>query len=324
MRSSIFVWLLCILMFFSPVYADEVYLNNGDRLTGKIDSMIGSKLILKSELAGTVTIDISNIQTLKSDAPVEIHLKDGTILNQQVQAFELSAIDTINPPAKPKPKWKGDISAGYNSAHGNTNTDSINVTVNLKKRTEKDRTKVSGDYAKSREKVTSTGKKETTEDWWKIKANYDYFLTKKLFTFAEGSYETDSIAELDRRVILGGGLGYQWFESEEITFSTKAGLASLHEKFDNQSSSNNELSAHLGYDLEKQLKENIRFTHNLAYYPSIDKFSDYFLTTSAEVKADLTQRTFTSFKVLFDYDATPATGSGRTDVKYIWAIGASF
>lgn len=327
MRSKIFPGLLCVLIFLSPVYADEVYLTNGDRLTGRIDNMVDGKLILKSDLVGTVTIDVSNIRTLNSVAPLEIHLKDGKVLRRQIttsQQIELSSINAINPPPKPKPKWKGEISAGYNSAHGNTNTDNLNISAVLKKRTEKHRIKISGDYAKSREKDATTGKKEATEDWWKINGDYDYFLTKKLFTFAEAGYETDSIAQLDRRVILGGGLGYQWVESPRISFSTRAGLVSLYEKFENQGSGGSELAAHLGYDLNKQIKDNIEFTHSLAYYPAVDGFSDYFLTTTAEIKADITENTFTSFKVLFDYDATPADGSGNTDVKYIWAIGASF
>ena len=342
MRSHLYIGLLCVVMFLSSTYADVIYLKNGDKITGKIAHMADGKLVLQSELAGTVTIDISNIRTLSSDAPVKIHLNDGTVLDRrimrseddhfaieqtpaiQAQTIQLSAIESINPPVKPEPKWKGNISAGYNSSHGNTNTDNVTISANLKKRTEKDRTKISGDYAKSREKDETTGKKETTEDWWKIKGNYDYFLTEKFFVFAEASYEKDRIALLDRRVIIGGGGGYQWAESEELSFSTRAGVASLYEKFDNQTGSNSELSALLGYDLENKLRENITFIHSLTYYPSFEKFSDYFLSTSAEIKADVTPNIFTNFKVLFDYDATPAVGSGKTDVKYIWGVGASF
>jgi putative salt-induced outer membrane protein YdiY len=327
MRSNIFIGTFFGLIFLSSAYADEIRLTNGDRLTGEIDNLVGGKLTLKSDLAGTVTIDISNIRTITSNAPLEIHLKDGSVLNERItpaEPVELSTVDSINPPPKPKPRWHGEISAGYNSAHGNTNTDNINASASLKKRTEKDRTKVSGDYAKSREKDETSGKKETIEDWWKVAGNYDYFLTKKLFAFAEASYETDDIADLERRVILGGGLGYQWIESEQMNFSTRAGLASLYEKFENQGSGGSELVAHLGYDFDKQLRDNIQFIHNLKFYPAVDKLSDYFLTSTAEIKAGITENIFTSFKVLFDYDATPAADSGNTDVKYILSVGAEF
>jgi hypothetical protein len=33
---------------------------------------------------------------------------------------------------------------------------------------------------------------------------------------------------------------------------------------------------------------------------------------------------FANFKVIFDYDATPAEGAGNTDVKYMLGVGWSF
>ncbi|MHC4105002.1 MAG: DUF481 domain-containing protein, partial [Planctomycetota bacterium] len=54
------------------------------------------------------------------------------------------------------------------------------------------------------------------------------------------------------------------------------------------------------------------------------KFSDYYLTSTGEIRAHFTDRMFTNFKAIFDYDSTPAIGAGNTDVKYIWGIGWSF
>lgn len=36
-----------------------------------------------------------------------------------------------------------------------------------------------------------------------VRGKYDFFLTEKFYGFLEGRYETDKIAELDRRVIGG-------------------------------------------------------------------------------------------------------------------------
>jgi len=342
MRIKLFIVFLCAAMISTSVYADEIYLKNGDRLTGKIESLVDGKLILKSDLAGTITIDFSNIKTLSSSDPIEVHLKDGTVLKEKVasakdnyfaieetkllkaQEFEMVSITSINPPIPPKPKWEGDISAGYSATHGNTNTDSIIASINLRKRTENDRTQLSGDYVRTRQKDEITGDKEPIEDWWRIKGIYDYFLTKKFFVFGNGSYEKDSIAELDRRVILGGGAGYQWIESKNMNFATRGGLASLYEKYDNQTESNTELSAQVGYDFDAKLLENIKFIHNLTYYPSLEQFSDYFLTSNAEIRADISESMFTNFKIIFNYDASPAADTDKTDVKYIWGLGISF
>ncbi len=342
MRRQILFFGFYLLFCVQLSYADEIIFTNGDRLTGKIDHLLEGKMIFNSDVVGKITIDISKLQTFSTDAPIAVHLKDDTVLLQKIvnaepgkfgiegagtvkaQDFELAAISSINPPPKPEPKWTGNISAGLTSTHGNTKTDNISASVNLSKRTEKDRTQLSADYAKSRQQDPDTGEKNTTENWWRSKAKYDYFFSKKLYGYLDGRYEKDAIAQLDRRMIIGAGGGYQWIESDDMNFSTELGLASLYEKFDNQTDSNSEISAQAGYHFDKKLFKNVKFIHDLTYYPSLEKFSDYYLTSTGEIRANFTETMFTNFKVIFDYDATPAIGKGGTDVKYILGIGYNF
>ena len=338
----VFMAVLCAWSFCSRTYADEVLFVNGDRLTGKIKQLVGGKLVFESEMAGELTIDMAKIGTFSSDQPVEIHFGDGTVIRQRVlssgtgrisirgdetlmaQDFDLAKIASINPPVKAVPKWHGAISAGLSSTHGNTATDRRNLAVDISRRSENDRITVKADYARGEQEDPDTGEEETTEDWWRTKLKYDYFVSKKWYVYGDSRYEKDSIAELDRRVVVGGGGGYQWIESDDINFSTEAGLASLYEKFEDQTDSNTEVSVQLGYHFDKKLYKGLLFINDLTYYPSIDQFSDYYLTTTAELRASILKNMFTNFKVIFDYDATPAQGAGKTDVKYILGAGWNF
>lgn len=331
---------LCLFLLTTVVQADEVYLKNGDRLTGTLVRLTDGKLVFKADAAGEVTVALTDIQTLSTVAAAEVHLKDGTVLNQPImaaevgafaidtgtalraQTFQLADLASINPPPKPEPKWTGSISAGFTATSGNTSTEAINASISMVRRSEKDRTTANADYAKGTQRVD--GEDRTTEDWWRVKAQYDYFFSKKFFGFVNGSYEKDAIAELDRRVVVGGGGGYQWIESERTNFSTSVGLASLYEKYDNTTDSNSELSAQAGYNFDHQLNDGVKFIHNLTYFPAFSSFSDYYLTTTAEIRASLTKSMFANFKTIFNYDSTPAPGRGSTDVKYIFGIGMSF
>ncbi len=342
MDKHVWIVLLCIAVTGTAVLADEVYLVNGDKISGKVQHLVNGKLTFESELAGTLTIDLANIATLKTNEPIEVHLADGTAFNQQIvksesgrfgiagdetlkpQEFDLSTVASINPPAKLQPTWHGDISGGITATRGNTVTDNQSLSVNLKKRTEKDRSLLSADYIRGKQKDPDTGEKKTTEDEWRMRGKYDYFFTKKFFGYLDGRYEKDRIANLDRRVILGAGGGYQWVESDDFNFSTEAGLASMYEKFDDQTDSTSNVSAQLGYHLDKRLTKTLLFINDLTYYPSIEQVSDYFLTTTAELRASITEKMFTNFKVIFDYDSTPAQDAGSTDVKYILGVGWSF
>lgn len=342
MRTWVVFSLLCSVGMGVTLHADEVLLRNGDRLTGKIISLLDGKMVFQSDVTGQVSIDAKDIKTFSSDSPVEVHLTDGTVLHQVVtrgepnefaiaqgptlrpQAFRLAEVVSINPPLKPQPKWTGNISAAVSSTHGNTKAEAVTASVSVARRSEKDRTTAGADYGKSKQRDRDTGEENTTEDWWRAKAQYDYFFTKKFFGFVNGRYERDAVAELERRVVVGGGAGYQWIETDVTSFSTGFGVASLYEKFDNQTESNSELSLQAGYNFDKRLWENLRFVHDLTYFPSIDKFSDYYLTTTAELRATLTKTMFANFKVIFNYDTSPAPGQGSTDVKYLLGIGINF
>ena len=334
---------LVSLMFFAQSgRADELVLKNGDRLTGKIVHLVDGKLVFKSDVAGDVTVELSNIQTFSSAEPVTVNLKDSTGFKQKVlsaeagrfavegtadlkaQQFAVADIVSINPPPKPIPKWTGDVSAGITSTHGNTKTEMISANANATKRTEQDRITASADYAKGEQEDPDTGETVTIENWWRAKGKYDYFFSKKGYGYLDVRYEKDAVAALDRRMIVGVGGGYQWVESDDMNFSTEFGLASLYEKFDNQTDSNSELSFQVGYLFDKKLRKNIKFTHDLTYYPSIDKFSDYYLTTTAGIRADFTEKLFMTLKAIFNYDATPAVGRGSTDTKYFLGLGYRF
>jgi putative salt-induced outer membrane protein YdiY len=334
---------LCCAGASSTLYADQVYLKNGDRLTGKIVSLTEGKMVLNSDLAGPVTLEMKSIMTFSSDAPIEIHLKDGTVLHQPVaaaepnafalkaaeplqpQRFELANVASINPPPVPKAKWTGNVSGAAGLTTGNTKSNSVSAGASLARRTAQDRTTIDGDMAKGSQTDRSTGISRTNEDWWRLRGEYDYFFTKRFFGFGNGRYEKDSIALLNRRVVVGGGVGYQWIEDAKTSFSTNGGLASVFEKYENQADSSNQLSLQAGYTFSRQLWKNTKFLNDLTWYPSLSNpSSDYFLTSTAELRANLTKAMFANFKVIFNYDATLAPDRGNTDIKYILGVGVTF
>ncbi len=304
--------------------------------------MTAGKLVLLSKVAGEVTVNLTDIKTFSSNDPVEVHLKDGTVLHQPVaaaepnefalktaaplqpQKFPLAEVASINPPLAPKPKWTGSVSGALSLTSGNTKASSITGSVSLARRTEQDRTTADADIAKSSQTDRDTGEGRTTESWWRLRGQYDYFFTKRFFGFANGRYEKDDIARLERRVVVGGGAGYQWIENDVTTFSTNLGLASVFERYKFQPETNNELSLQAGYAFSRRLWKNTKFLNDLTYYPSLDEFSDFFLTSTAELRTNLTKSMFANFKVIFNYDATPAFDRGNTDTKYLLGVGLNF
>ena len=325
--------------------ADIVEFKNGDHLSGKFVRVEKGKLIFKSNVAGEVTVKLTDVKSFATDEAIEIHLKDGTVLKSKVSSGEqgrfivaktdimprqdlaFADVKVINPPPKPKVKWHGDITGGFSSTHGNTFTESGSINVNLSRRSEKDRITLSGLYIIGRSENSTTKVNKTTEESFTMSGKYDYFLSKKWYYFINGRFKKDHIADLDRRIIGGMGFGYQWIESENMKFSTDAGLAELCEQFtrEGEVTKKDEVTAQLGYHFDTKIYEKLTFQHNLTYFPSIaGKISDYFLTANVEIRLSLTDTMYGSFKAILDYDSTPAKDVGTTDTKYILGVGWKF
>src|SRR5882672_10674029 len=218
--------------------ADEILFLNGDRLSGKIVSADGGKLTIKSETAGVVTVDLAKVKTFSTDEPIVIKTGDTTLSSKvtggadgtvQVvpvaggtpQVITLKDVAKINPPPV---KWTGSFVANAMITTGNSETENFGVSLNAVRRSEIDRITLAGAYYYGRQEDKDTGKKDTTIDNWFILGKYDYFLTKQLYLYGSTRVEQDNIADLDLRLTISAGPGYQWYETPTFNLSAEAGL----------------------------------------------------------------------------------------------------
>lgn len=323
--------------------ADQVWFKNGDVLTGTVTAFDGSVLTVASTVAGEVKVKVDDIATFSCEAPLEIHLKDGTVLQQGVQAGEegkvllapegalapqpiaLADFDKINPP---KPKWVGSVRLGGAISRGNTERESASAGIEASRRGEQDRISASARYNYGREEDRNTGDKNTTADAWSAQGQYDYFLSDKLYWYANTLLEKDRIADLNLRVAPSIGLGYQWIEGPVTNYSTEAGLAWVYEDYDDDDDdgggSEDNISLRLAHHLDHQLLENLLFIHNLEVFPSLEDINDYYLKADAGLRSTLTASLFAELRFELDYDSTPAEDADKADTRYILSVGWNF
>ena len=325
----------------ASVRADEVRFKNGDRLTGKIVSGEAGKLTIKTAVAGKLEVNLSDIETFSTDEPVSIKLESGLLRSQSVKPaaggqiavtpsgapaagaaptnVSIASIRAINP----KTEWSGSVVAGALVTRGNSDTDAFNLSFDALRRTDNDRLNLNAQYLFGRQRSDDTGEKVTATDNWRAGAKYDYFIEPKFYVFGGIAVEKDRIADLDIRITPSAGVGYQWVERPNFNFSTEAGLAYVYQKYDN-GDVDRDVSLKLAYHLDRSLRTDIKLFHNLTYYPSVQSIQDYLVETDAGIRADLTEKMFTEFKVELRYDPTPAPEASRNDLRYILGVGWKF
>ena len=326
-----------VLSLCSAALGDEVVFKNGDRLTGKIVSADGGKLVIETTVAGKVTVDLANVKTFSTDSPVELRLKDGSTVKDSLASSEEGQVATkgsgniaaqplpIDNIAKinPKESWTGSIIAGALITRGNSETDNVNISIDAVRRREDDRMTASAGYLYGKQKDPGTGDDSTTVDNWFLLGKYDYFLSEKTYLYGLGRIERDRIADLDLRVSPSVGVGYQWVERPDFNFSTEAGMGWVYEDFETGDSEDH-FAARFAYHVDKQLNDNVSVFHNLEYLPSVEDIDDFNLNADLGVKASMTDRMITQFKMEWRYDATPAPSADKNDLRYILGVGWQF
>jgi len=228
-----------ILLLAQPAASDEVIFLNGDRLTGKIVRAADGKLVLKTDAAGEVTIDLAKVRTFSSDEPVRVRVGEkiqldspvtsgppGEVQAQMVpgatpQPVPIKDITAINPPP---PAWKGSLALNGMLTTGNSETEQLGFTTRLGKRWEHDRLSLGADYNFGRQEDPDTGEKTTTSDHGMAFAKYDHFLTGHFYLYGLVKVEHDGLADLEFRFAPSVGVGYQWFEGPTFNLSTEAGI----------------------------------------------------------------------------------------------------
>ena len=337
MRAMAF--LLAALGIVSLASADEIVFTNGDHLTGKIEKLEGGKLTIQSSVAGTVTADLKDIRTFSTDAPIEVHLKDGTVIHQKIaagadgqfaveqggaiqpQAFAVGEIKAINPP---KAKWTGSVSAGALLTRGNSYSDNFTLSLDAIRRTDDDRITASAGYFYGKQQDKTTGNKSTSTDNWFAAGKYDYFFTPKFYGYGNARLERDRIADLDLRFIPGAGVGYQWIESPKQNFSTEAGLSWVYESFTNPDRTDDFLAARLAYHYDLKINDKVKVFHDLEVFPSLEDVSQFLVNAQAGLRATLTKQFFTEFKIVYLYNSDPAPTASRNDLRYVLGVGWTF
>ncbi|MBL6971341.1 MAG: DUF481 domain-containing protein [Desulfobacterales bacterium] len=316
------------------VWAGEIRLENGDRLTGEIVKMDAEVIIIKTVYAGKLAVKRDQVVCVKTTKEHAFMLQskkvlagraecssDGLleIVNDQTQMSEtLALVDlkAINPP--PGVLWKGNVVAGGSVSSGNTDSRGVNGSVMLQFRADRHRgtMRAKGNYNETSDIIDVQNASGSLK--------YDYFLTKKLFTYGQGLVEHDKFQDLDLRYTVGPGLGYQFIESSSLSLFAEAGISYVNENravSQNQDYTSGRWS--VGFDWQ-MIPDRLKFFHLHEGYIRMEDPDDFFLRSQQGFRLPLVQSFYATFEFDFDYNHRPAPGTKNNDRRYIFGLTYEF
>jgi putative salt-induced outer membrane protein YdiY len=280
--------------------ADEVVLQTGDTIRGKV--------VEKTDVH--VVLDHPNLGRL--DLPMD-RVKSVTLEGQKPPA----------PPAE-EPRWISKLEAGINGSLGNTRNQGFiaGLVSDLKKprdlwhfESRYFRTEVEGETTQSRFYAL------LRKDWlFEEGSRYSFF--------SEGRYDRDQFQQWKQRATVAAGVAYKFIRKERIQVGFKVGGTATKEWGLEGPDRDDDVRPEglVGVEMAWKIDDSKEFTAQATYYPDILDTPEYRVLASAGISFRLNEKGTLNLRggAEYEYDTHRTDPFKRADVRYFALLVMEF
>jgi len=223
--------------------------------------------------------------------------------------------------AEGKITWDGFVSAGYNAARGNTETDQLSLSLFLNRnRRHVDEITLKGDI------YYSVVNKDTDAQKLYGAARYAYSFgeTKKWYNFYRLEADHDRFANIDYRLVPSGGVGYWFFDLPDTKLMAESAIGLEHTNFRDDTDERNEMVLIPRAFFEQKIFRNTRISQDIKAYPSLTDFGDYRIRSETTLVNPLTDKISINFSLIDEYNSDPPEDTDENDLRFISSLMYSF
>ena len=331
--------LILVLTFCGSVLADQITLKNGDRVTGKIVKTDGGKLLVKTELFGDVTVDMSAVVNITGDQPVSVTLADGRTVtgvlttsadkadvraaNSTVVTVDRSAISVIRSEEEQLAYerslnpgwfegWSGGADLGLALTSGNSDTTNIALGLGMTRATRRDKTSIYAASVYSRD--STSGESRTVANTVRGGLRYDRDINRKFFWYVFTDLEHNGLQDLTLRFVPGGGLGYHAIRNDRTQLDLMGGLAWNREYFKGDFNDRSSAEAQVGQTLDHKFNSRVSLTEQLFIFPNLTNGGEYRVNFDGSLVTAITSRIGWQLTLSDRYLSNPPPGLEKNDL----------
>jgi hypothetical protein len=338
---------LLFTLFSTILPADVLVMKNGDRVTGSIVKKDGNTVTLKSALFGTITVPWDQVDSVKTDMPLNVVLSDGKEAQSNLSTTngKVEVAGETVPPADVKvlrngdeqkayerllhpgltDLWAGTGTIGLAGTAGNAKTSTFTIGVNAARPTNTDKTTLYFNAIKA--SALSNGVTADTAQAIRGGVGYSRNLTKKIFANVFNDYEYDKFQSLDLRVTLGAGVGYNIWKKDRGALSVVGGGDWNHEKFDPAplpKFTRTSAEFYWGDDYAYKLSTRSSLTEAFRMFDNLSNSGEYRANFDLGGNTQLLKWLTWNLSFSDRYLSNPAAGRKKNDVLYTTGFGINF
>ncbi len=317
----------------SATYADVVVLDNGDRISGTVDSMDGRRLLIETPYAGVVAIAMSAVVQLETDAEFDVATDDGVVTGRfeggavvpadgAPVAVDLASVKRIGQNRLQMPEftreWSSRADVSYSLSNGNSDTESLNTLVESVLKRER------AEHKLSLRIDTEEAEEERTKDVLDVDYGYKRFVSEQWYASGNAEYFRDDLKGIEQRITLGAGMGYQFWDNSFGALSTELGVSAVNEELEGEDTETNP-AVRWGLDYKRYLfakRAELFHQQSVLFIPDSDRGE--VLSSSTGLRYALNDRIDTAVRVDVNHETDPPPDNSKTDVTYTLGIGIKF
>ena len=365
MRRMLILTIVSLSLLTLQVFADQLTLKNGDRLSGTIvkSDDDAKTLLIKTDLAGDVTVKWDAITALVSSQPLHIMLSDGRVIvgrvsttdgileiatdggtvpaaHDAVKAIRDNAtqaeIDRLQHPGL-RGYWSGLFDLGLSLTEGNSSTAALTIAGKASRVVPKN--KLTLYYTEVYSRDSNESPALTTANAIHGGVRDEFNLNPRVYVFAFTDFDEDALQHLDLRNVIGGGLGYYIINTKKTQFDVFGGGSFNQEYFASYTIANpapppvllfepsqSRHSAEIvaGESLSTKLGPRTIVSEQLSFFPNLSSTGEYRVTFDANAVTKL--KTWLGWQTTFSdrYISDPPFGLKGNDLLLSTGLRLTF
>ena len=312
-------------------FADVVFLENGDRISGTIKEIWGDILIIEPEYSDPIELDRAIVTGIESDRELAIELdgsketpylmsrslKEGrVVLDAEDTKFDV-ALDSIKRAEEIKDfDWDIKFDLGSTFSRGNTESQTTNLQWDGNLIIKDHRIK--SDLFISREEVA--GEKTKAKD--RVNLGYNYFFIDQWFLAVNLAAERNPIALLNSRYSLSPAIGYDFLDDPNRFLHVQLGAGYSSERSNNLTSTSTTIDWKLNFYWEL-LNGDLQFFHDQNLLKNLEGRKNLVFYSQTGFRYEINEDIYLNFQANYDYDSQPAGNAKEEDLTFIIGAGVN-
>ncbi|NKB98546.1 MAG: DUF481 domain-containing protein [Pseudomonadales bacterium] len=332
---QVFSAVLLVLVGMSAAIADVVELKNGDRLTGTLEGVSGGKAILTTSYAGDVAINLDEVVAITSEDSFKIGTPSDYINGRFVPGSDGQQIESENAKTEVAigdvrsasqsrlaitqlgSEWSNRADLGLVISNGNSDTQNLNTLIESIYKAD------DVQHQASLRISNEEAEELTTKDQFDFDYGYKRFMSERWFVAGNAEYFTDDLKDIDSRITIGAGGGYQFWDNTFGALSAEAGISAVQEEINGMDENNP--AVRLALDYKRLLLANrLELFHKQAILFIPDSDRGEVLSASTGLRYSVSDMIDTIARVDLNHETKPAPGNSKTDTTYTVGVGIKF